>query len=507
MDRELSSNVKKGYLWTLLGTGLNQAISFFLGIVLARLLSPAEFGIVAACLIFTEVASTLVSSSYVSALIQKPKVSPVDLSTGFVLQLTSALGVALLLVSGAPLVSRFMGDSTVGWVLSVLSVNAVLLAFASTPQVIARRNLDFRPLMLVTTIQAIAYGLVAVAMAWSGYGVWSLVVAKIVSSTVQAVFLCYAIGWRPSVRFEWSVAASLWKVSAQFGGKSVLEDLTRNADYLIVGWRLGVEPLGFYARAYDLMMIPISRLSSSLERVLFPAFSRIQDERDRLVRGLIKASCLISMTVFPILLGLQVVAPILIPVLYGSKWTPTVAPLQVICIAGLFYSLDPPALSLIHAKGYLKQEINRQIVHLVLMVIGVFGGAFWGTTGVAWAVVLAAFTHWLLLLHLLKRRIDLRLFAYLAALVPASLASLVMAVVVSTFQMGMADYIRPSGAVILVCSIVLGGVIYIGALWILRHIWDHPPLNEAFEEIGSLLPKKWSRTRKFFAVRRARAAV
>ncbi len=507
MDQQLGSQVKTGYLWTLFGAGSRQVLSFFSGIVLARILSPSDFGTIAACLLFTEVASTLVSSSFVSALVQRRDVSDRELSTVFVLQLLMGMAMALVLVGVAPFVGRFMGNPRIGPVLALLSLNPILLAFISPSMVIVRRNLAFRLLTLVGFTQVITYGVVGVASASLGQGVWSLAWARTATNAVGALHLAYATGWRPSLRLNWSAAASFWKISAQFAGRNILDDVSRNGDYLIVGWRLGVEPLGFYSRAYSLMTLPISKLSDSLGTVLFPAFSKIQDERERLVWGMVKASCLISLTLFPLLVGLQVVAPDLIAVVYGSKWMPTVPPLQVMCVAGLFYALDPPAVSLIHAKGYLPQEINRQLVHLVCLVAGVLGGTLWGTTGAAWGVVLAALVHWVLLLRLLKRRIGLPVLGYLGALVPAGCASAVMAVVVLMFRMGMSRYVGMAGVAGLACSIALGGVTYFGTLWRLRRMGDRPLLNEAFDELGSLLQQIWTRMCRLFAVEKARPAV
>ena len=507
MDQRLGSQVKRGYLWTLLGGGFRQIFSFLFGVVLARILSPSDFGTIAACLVFTEIASTLVASSFVSALVQRREVSARELSTVFVLQLAMGVGMALALVGAAPLVGRFMGVPKIGAVLTVLALNPILLAFTAPSMVIARRGLDFRALAFVGFAQMATHGLVGIGLARAGLGVWSLAWARTASNAVGAFHLAWATGWRPSLRFSWSAAASLWKMAAQFAGKTILTDVSHNGDYLIVGWRLGVEPLGFYSRALSLMTLPISKLSGSLGAVLFPAFSRIQDERERLVRGMVKASCLISLTLFPLLVGLQLLAPDLISVVYGAKWLPSVPPLQVICIAGLFYCLDPPAVSLIHARGLLKEEINRHLLHVGVLVIGVFSGTLWGTTGAAWGVVVAALTHWILLLNLLKRRIGLPVFGYLRALVPASLASAVMAVVVFMFRMGISRYAGMSGPVALVCSIGLGGVTYVGILCCLRWAGNRPLLNDAFDELGSLLREMRIRVYKVLAVEKARSAV
>jgi O-antigen/teichoic acid export membrane protein len=507
MDQRLGSQIKKGYLWTLFGGGFKHVLSFLFGVALARMLAPSDFGIVAACLLFTEAANTLVGASFVSALVQRREVSARELSTVFVLQLAMGVGMALALVGASPLVGRLMGDPKIGAVLMVLALNPILLAFTAPSVVIAHRELDFRLLAFVGFGQITIHGLVGISLAWAGLGVWSLAWGRTASNAVAAFHLALATGWRPSLRFSWSVVSSLWKMAAQFGGKNILTDVSQNGDYLIVGWRLGVEPLGFYSRAYSLMTFSIRKLSKSLGAVLFPAFAKIQDERERLVRGMVKASGLISLTLFPLLIGLQLVAPDLITVVYGVKWLPSVPPLQVMCIAGLFYCLDPPAVSLIHAKGLLKEEISRQVVHTGALVIGVLGGTLWGTTGAAWGVVVAALTHWILLLHLLKRRMGLPVLGYLRALAPASVASAVMAVVVLMLRMGISRYAGMSGPITLVGSIGLGGATYFGMLCCLRWTGDRPLLNDAFRELESLLRGIRTRVKKVLAVEKARSAV
>lgn len=501
MEQGLGNRVRTGYLWTLLGVGLEQPLSFVIGVALARILSPSEFGIIASCVIFTEVASTVVSSGYVSGLLQRREVSPLDLSTGFVLQLATSVGIALLLVGVAPFAGYFLGNHMIGPVLSVLSLNLILLAFSSTPSVIARRSLDFRLLMLVRLVQVVTHGVVAFGMAWAGHGVWSLVGGKLASQLVWTLQLSYATAWRPSFRFSRSVAVSLWGISAQFVAKNILDDLARNVDYFIVSWRLGVEPLGFYFRAYSLMTLPITRFSTSLGDVLFPAFSKIQDEPEQLIRSLVKSSCLISMMIFPLLVGLQLVAPILIPLVYGPQWLATVQPLQILCLAGLFYSLDPTLVALINAKGYLMDEIRRQLAHLALLVTCVLGGSSWGTEGVAWGVVLAASVYWILMLRLLKRRIGFFWSAYLEGLIPGGLASLAMAVVIIGFQKTVSLYGRSEGTMSLLGSIGVGGLSYLVFLWVIRRMLSRPVLNEAFEEVEVFLEMVWNRTVKVLAMR------
>lgn len=492
-EKEIGEKVKSGYLWTLLGSGTAQVLSFLIGIVLARMLSPADFGTIATCLVFTEIGTTLLSSSYVSSLLQKRTVTPLDLSTGFVLQLLTASVVTLLVLGSAPFIGRFLGHKTIGSLLSLLSCSFIILAFSSTPSVIIRRNLDFRVYAWAGLVQVVAEGTVAVGMAFASYGVWSLAAGKLAGHVAFTTALFYITAWVPSIRFSRSTAKSLLGISAQFAGKNILDDLARNADYFILGRLLGMAPLGFYSRARSLMTIPISQLSNSLGTVLFPAFSKIQDDGERLIRGLIKSSCLISMCIFPLLVGLQLVAPSLIAVIYGEKWMPTVAPLRIICLAGLFYTLDPPAVSLINAKGFILAEMKRQCVHLVLLLLAVFWGSRWGLEGVSWGVTFTACIYWLFMVQLLKSRIGLSWRSYFEGLLPAIAASLMMAGVVLAFQQAAATWFVFSNVLNLTGSIVLGGVSYLLSLLGLRHFLHRPLLSDAFMEVENLCRRAWAK--------------
>jgi O-antigen/teichoic acid export membrane protein len=491
MAKSLGEQVKTGYIWTLVGTVIGQPFTFVIGIALARILSPSDFGVIASCLLFTEIGSTVVSASFVSALIQKKDMSPLELSTGFVLQLIMGVVMASLLVAVSPWAAWLMGRDLVAPVLSVLAFNLIILAVSSTPSLILRRNLDFRLLSLVGLVDLFIYGVVTLALALAGFGVWSLVVGRVISHVTNLVQLTVVTKWRPNLQFSRAVAASLLSVAAQFAGKHILNDLSKKIDYLIVGWKLGVEPLGFYSRAAYLMTIPIERFSTSLGTVLFPSFSKIQEERKLLVHGVLKATTVIAMTTFPLLLGLLLVAQNLIPLVYGEKWLATVVPLQIICFAGLFYAVDSPVVALIDAAGFLKDEIRRQCIHIGLLCVFVLSGAQWGLFGVAWGVVAAAAIYWCFMIQLLKTRVGLSLGSYLESLYPAAMGGLIMVIVVRGFQWAIEPYWSTPSFEFLTVSILLGGLSYFLALVVIRMMVVSPLLLEAFRDVESWVKATW----------------
>ena len=488
IQKDLSGKVKSGYLWTVLSNGIGQPLSFVFGIVLARILSPADFGIVASCLIFTEIGSTLVGSSFASGLIQKKELLKQDISTGFILQFITSVVVALLVIGLSPLASLAMKEQLVTPVLSLLSLNFIILNFCVIPTVIARRNLNFRLITKAEVAEIIANGVIASGLAIGGFGVWSLVLGRLSGRIVYSFVLILATKWRPTIHFDKSSASYLWKICVKFAVKEILDDTARNIDYFLVGWRLGMTPLGFYSRAYNLMTLPITNLSKSLSKVLFPAFSLIQSEESRIVRGMLKSNCAIAIATFPLLMGLMLVAPTFIPFVYGAKWMPTVQPLQILCFAGLFYSIDTTAISVINAKAYLIPEIRRQLVHMVLLVLGVLIGSKWGLIGVSWGVTITAVIYWFLLLQLLKMRIRLSLKEYLESLLPASISCIVMIFMVLFFQKIIVPlYFMDSQLLNLAGSVFVGVLSYLLVLFFADRLIESAIIEGTYLELRKFL--------------------
>lgn len=456
----LGDRVKLGFLWTILGRGGNQLISFCFGIALARLLAPEDFGTVAACIVFTEVGSTLVAASYVSTLIRKQTISSIELNTVFWLQVITGVLVALLIAGISPWVGVLLKHEAVAPVLAVLSINLVILSLQGVPNVLVQRELDFKTVTKAAVFEMLTFGVIAVSLAVNGWGVWSLVIGRIAGRLVSTVLFTVWTRWLPSMQFSCEVAKSIMGMSTQFAGKEILDDVSKNIAYLFTGWAQGMQQLGFYSRAHYLMTLPVDRISKSLERVLFPAFAQMQDDQSRLKRAFLKSNCLMAVMVSPALVGLSLVAPALIVLVYGEKWAPSVLPLQVICFAGIFYAMESPAIALINALGLLKSEILRQLVHIALILSCISVGMQYGLVGIAAGVSVSSLLYWCLLAQLLKRRIQLPWLTFVASIMPAMIASAVMAVVVLLWQHALLIWVEMISMIMLISSIVVGAVAY-----------------------------------------------
>lgn len=489
----LSVKIKKGYFWVLMSSLSSQMLSFGIGIVLARTLHPEDFGIFAAIMIITEVASTLVSSGFVSVLLQRQETRSEHFSTAFILALITGVAVCLTLIGIAPWVGSFYHNNSAGNILRILSFNFLMLPFSSIPSAILRRQMKFHTIMTTDMSQMIAQGGTSIILAIYGFGVWSLVWGRLAGHLVMSIHLMTATGWFPKFRCDLQSGKDLISLGIQFSTKNILNDIASNIDYLIVGRYLGLEQLGYYSRAYYLMTLPVSRLSTSVGIVLFPAFAKIQDDHQRILSGLIKATCGISLISFPVLIGLYLVAPSFIHVVYGEKWTATVLPLQIMCLGGLFYAIEPVAVSVIHAKGYIMSEILRQCIYLLLLITGVYLGSSWGIAGVAYAVLFVSFSYWLMLQFLLKKIILLPLKDYYNSLGPAAIACIFMFVIVRFYQFWVGPYFHKESLMLLLSSVSLGMISYSMALLVLRSRVKHPLVLEVFAEIEGRIVSMWSK--------------
>jgi len=228
-------------------------------------------------------------------------------------------------------------------------------------------------------------------------------------------------------------------------------------------------------------------LSVSVGSVLFPAFAKIQDDDAALRWSFKRATCVITMVIFPLLAGLLVVAPTFITFVYGERWEPTVFPLQMLCVAGLLYSVEPVAVSLINARGLLVDDIKRQSVHLFLLAVATLTLSKWGITGIASAVTFAAFANWILLIILLSRRIGFAAAQYVESVLPATLASLVMVAAVAVLQNQVPAYFDLGDGWLLLLSVGCGAAVYYAALLILNRYLKWRLLNESFAEIQGVI--------------------
>jgi PST family polysaccharide transporter len=348
------------------------------------------------------------------------------------------------------------------------SLNFLINAASSVSFSTMGRALRFRTLALIDVATVMVHAAVAIVLALLGHGVWSIAWAGIAQSVSRTIIVIAASDWRPALGWDSASFRELVGFGASLTLKRLINYCAANVDYFVIGRRLGTTDLGYYTRAYGLMTLPLTQLSRVITSVLFPTFSRIQDDNPRIITGYTKVVTATSLVAFPFLVGLMIVAPSFISVIYSDKWLPTVLPLRIMCVAGMMKAVSTFVGAIVNAKGEVMAEVRRQLVYLALLVAGTYAGSFYGTGGVAAAVVVASFVMLLMMQSLLGRLTGMRWRTYLAALWPALAGSAVMAALVLAVQRILLARFGLTSPVMLVGSTATGAAAYLLFFWLVR---------------------------------------
>lgn len=375
MTESLKNKTVKGVGWSFIDNLSSSGITFLVGLVLARLLTPSEYGIMAILTIFIAVSNSIVDSGFSNALIRKTDARRVDYNTVFLFNLLVSGLLYVVLFLAAPAISRFFKEPLLVEVMRVIGWVLVINALAIIPRTLFVKEVNFKTQTKVSLIASISSGVIGIGMALAELGVWSLVGQQLSRQLLNTLFLWIYCTWRPA----WEFSMQSFKELFGFGSKILLSGLLNtifNEIYsLVIGRCYTSAQLGQYTRANQFNQIFSSNLTTVIQRVSYPVLSSIQDESERLreaYRKVIKSTMLIS---FACMLGLAAVARPLILILIGEKWLPAVGFLQIICFSGMLYPLHAINLNILQVKGrsdlFLRLEIIKKIIAVGPLVLGV----------------------------------------------------------------------------------------------------------------------------------------
>jgi teichuronic acid exporter len=404
----LNRAVKKGVAWVFVERFVLQGVNLLSSVVLARLLAPADFGVMGMVFLTTGLSSRLAQFGFGVALIRLPEIRREHVNSLFVLTFAVNGAVCLALIAAAPAVGRYFDNPLVGPVLAVMAFNFLIRSIATCPTALLRRRMDFRSPAIEGGIDAFVKMGVSIGLALNGYGVWSLVYAELTSGLTSKLYLAWAARWYPGWRVNLSAMRDLFGFGLGISLRSTLDYLVAHVDNFVIAKWLGAAPLGFYEKSYRLMRLPAMELSTRLNTVLFPAFARIQGEAGRVRAALRKSVLSQGLIGFPVFGLLVVLAPQIIHILYGARWAPSIVPFQILCIAGPAKILADLFGSVATAHGYVAPQVKRGAVSLLLMAVGSVVGVRWGIAGVATAVTLVGYISAALMLFILLRLLPIR---------------------------------------------------------------------------------------------------
>ena len=378
MNNSLKEKTLRGLSWSFIDNFIGQFISFVVGVVLARLIAPTEFGVIAYIIFFVAILTTFVDCGFTTALVRKNNCTSTDYSTVFYFNLTIGVLLYLLLVFLAPLAESFFEVPGFALILQVGGLSLIINALGSIQLTILTKRIDFKTKAKITISSNILAGIIAIVLAYKGFGVWSLVWRTLLGHFFTSALLWVLNDWRPSMVFSVKSFRELFGFGYKMALSGLIDTISNNIFYPIIGKNFSPATLGQYTRASQFSNLFSSTLTSNIQRVTFPVLSSLQDDPEKLKSGyrkMIKGTMLVT---FACMLGLAAVAKPMILILIGEKWLPCVPYLQLMCLSSMLYPLHAMNLNVIMVKGRSDLFLKLEIIKKVLLIPLIFTGIYWG---------------------------------------------------------------------------------------------------------------------------------
>lgn len=473
----MRDRVRRGVAWKVASGVLNQLSRLAVAATLAHLLSPHDYGLAGMVLAMAGLVLVFSDLALGTALVQRERLTEDDRSTVF---WTTAAGGALFTGAGwllAGPAAAFYGEPQVEPLLKAMSLGFVVASLAAVQTALLTREMDFRSLELRQMAAALLAGVIGIAAAASGAGAWAIIAQQLTALAVSTVLLWVFSPWRPHLRWSWHSLRDLGGYGGNVFGSRLLFYFNRNADNLLIGRFLGPAALGAYAIAYNLMLVPLSQISLPLQEVLFPAFSRMQDDKPRMTAAWLRANRLIGAISIPGMLGLVAVAPDFVAVVLGDQWKPAVPVLQVLAWVGLLQSLQGLNGTVLRAVDRTGTLLRYSVIVLVASLVAFAAGLPFGVLGVAIAYAVSSTLVEPYYTWLTTRALGTTLRAFAGALSGVAQAAVLMLAVVLAAREGLLAVDAPAAVRLLACIAI--GVAAFGAF----ALWRAPELVAELHEL------------------------
>lgn len=403
-----------------------QLIGFVVGVVLARLLVPADFGMIVTIQIFTGFAAYFASGGTGEALVQAKHVENRDYNVVFTLQLVTSLLIYALFYFIAPWFAIWFGDPLYTDLLRVSALSFILRPFANIPRAMLRRAMRFQAITIMEFISLIISSTLSILLAWHDPSPWSLIISGIVGSATNIVLFQLVTHWRPSLCFDREIATRLGGFGLKVAANELIGYFRGQMGNLIISRLSGPSMVGLFNKADSMNALPYQVISGSVYQPVFRALSQVQTDIDQSKYIYFRTITLVSAYTLPFYVGLWWLAEPFIGVVYGPKWIDAAQPLEILALAGLCYCVGHPSGALLAAQNRLGRELIVQVVALLMMAAGCLIGLQWGLTGVAWGVVI---THIYSAIHiswLANQAVNARFIDLLRAIKPAALLNAIL---------------------------------------------------------------------------------
>ena len=414
-------------LWSFVQTFGKQGIGFVVFLWLTTMLEPEDFGLLGMALVVTSLVQAFSEVGFGPALIQRKELKPSHISSVFIFNILVGALLTFIGVMVSGYGARLFRIHELEPIIAALSVGFLINGLSLTHMAIAYRKMKFRELALREMVATSVGGMAGIAMAYSGYGVWSLVAQLMVSWGVATVLILIMVNINIKLR-EASMAAvrELWSYSSSLFLFNIIKYFTTNMDRFFIGYLLGPVALGLYAFAWRMVIFPTNAFVSAINRYLFPKYSRLQDDIEEIEQSYMVVLKIVNMAIFPVLVFVVIGAPLVVPYLWGEKWLAAVPIMQILAVLAFLRSIISPVGQVMKALGRPQWLLRWSIyITIVVLLFIWYGATVYGLEGATWGITLAYITGLPINFIILKRLIGLSPVKMAQALYPSTIAAIV----------------------------------------------------------------------------------
>lgn len=451
-----SRNVISNLIWKFSERMLAQVVTFFVSIVLARLLSPAEYGTIALVMVFITIADVFANAGFGNALIQKLHVDNIDYSSVLYFSLGISFIVYGILFVTASYIADFYNNQILCSVLRVLGLRVPIAAFNSVQQAYVSKNMLFKRFFFSTLFGTLLSGVIGCVMAYKGFGIWSLVGQYLTNTIVDTTVLWFTVRWRPNLVFSFKRVKTLFSFGWKLLISSLLDTGYQQLRSLVIGGKYTSSDLAYYNRGQQYPQLVVTNVNTSISSVLFPAISQNQENLEvvkNMTRRAIKTS---SYIMWPLMFGLAVISKPLVSWMLTDKWLPCVPYLQIACFNYAFWPIHTANLEALKAIGrsdlFLKLEIIKKIIGLVLLI----GSMNYGVMAIALSMIISTILSSFINAYPNSKILKYSYIDQIKDMIPSILLSLFMAIIIYSIS-----FVINNSLLLIIVQVIIGGIIYV----------------------------------------------
>lgn len=373
MTQSVRSQLLHGVVWNFVEKVLIRAATFFIGIILARLLSPSDYGLIGMLAVFISISGVFIEGGLAKALIQRQNCQNIDYSTAFVTNVGMSIIIYVIMYASAPWIADFYGEPILIDLTRILSLNFILGSFNIVQRAKMMARVDFKSLAQINVISTIVSGIIGIAMAYYGYGVWALVGQALCSTIVLIILFPIYSKWKPSLEFSMSSFRQLFGFGSNLMVTGVYAVVLNNISTICIGKFYRSGQLGFFTRASQFSELISTTSYEVIGNVTFPVLSELQDDKTRLIKVYRKSLFFTAMFIFPIMVLTSLLARPIIIILLTEKWLPCVVLIQWLCLARMFTPLSAINMNILNAVGrsdlFMKLDLSK--LPLILLTFAI----------------------------------------------------------------------------------------------------------------------------------------